>query len=64
MSKREHRRFTGEQTPEILREANQPDVTVSEMSRRHGLAASVFYIRSKKSRSSTAVRRQLVVANN
>src|SRR6266852_4560557 len=43
MSKREHRRFTAEQKLEILREADQPGVTVSEVCRRHGLAASVFY---------------------
>jgi transposase len=43
MSKREHRRFTAEQKLEILREADQPGVTVSEVCRRHGLAPSVFY---------------------
>jgi transposase-like protein len=43
MSKREHRRFTAEQKLEILREADQPGVTVSEVCRRHGLAASMFY---------------------
>ena len=43
MSKREHRRFTAEQKIEILREADQPGVTISEVCRRHGLAASVFY---------------------
>ena len=41
MSKKEHRRFTAEQKLEILREADQPGV--SEVCRRHGLAASVFY---------------------
>jgi len=43
MSKREHRRFTAEEKLEILREAEQPSVTVSEVCRRHGLAPSVFY---------------------
>ena len=43
MSKSEHRRFTAEQKLEILREAEQPGVTVSEVCRRHGLAPSVFY---------------------
>lgn len=43
MSKGEHRRFTAEQKIEILREADQPGVTISEVCRRHGLAASVFY---------------------
>jgi transposase len=43
MSKREHRRFTAEQKLEILREADQPGVPVSEVCRRHGLAPSVFY---------------------
>ncbi len=33
MSKREHRRFTAEQKLEILREADQPGVTVSEVCR-------------------------------
>jgi transposase-like protein len=36
MSKRERRRFTAEQKLEILREANQPGVPVSEVCRRHG----------------------------
>jgi hypothetical protein len=43
MSKGEHRRFAAEQKLEILREAEQPGVTVSEVCRRHGLAVSVFY---------------------
>ena len=43
MSKSEHRRFTAEQKLEILREADQPGVSVSEVCRRHGLAPSVFY---------------------
>jgi transposase len=43
MSQREHRRFTAEQKLEILREAEQPGVTVSEVCRRHSLAPSVFY---------------------
>jgi transposase-like protein len=43
MSKREYRRTTAEQKLEILREAQQPGVTVSEVCRRHGLAPSVLY---------------------
>lgn len=43
MSKREHRQFTAEQKIEILRESDQPGVTVSEVCRRHGLSPSVFY---------------------
>lgn len=43
MSPGEHRRFTAEQKLEILREADQPGVSVSEVCRRHGLAPSVFY---------------------
>ncbi len=43
MSKGEHRQFTAEQKLEILREAEQPGVTVSAVCRRHGLAPSVFY---------------------
>jgi len=43
MSKGEHRRFTAEQKLEILREADQSGVSVSEVCRRHGLAPSVFY---------------------
>ena len=43
MSKREYRRFTAEQKIEILREAEQPGVAVSEVCRRHGLSPSVLY---------------------
>jgi transposase len=39
----EHRRFTAEQKLAILKEAEQPGVTISEVCRRHGLAASLFY---------------------
>jgi transposase-like protein len=41
MSKREYRRFTADQKIQILREADQPGVTVSEVCRRHGLSPSV-----------------------
>jgi hypothetical protein len=43
MSKREYRRFTAEQKIEILRAADQPRVTVSEVCRCHGPAQSVLY---------------------
>jgi transposase len=43
MSKREHRRFTADQKLEILHEADQPGVTVSEVCRRHSLSPSVLY---------------------
>jgi transposase len=43
MSKREYRRYTAEQKLQILRESEQPGVTVSEVCRHHGLAPSVFY---------------------
>jgi len=43
MNKREYRRFTAEQKIEMLREADQSGVTVSEVCRRHGLAPSVLY---------------------
>lgn len=43
MSKREYRRFTAEQKLEILREAEQPGVTVSEGCRRHNLSPSMLY---------------------
>lgn len=44
MEKRESRtRYTAEQKVEILREAEQPGVTVSEVCRRRGLAPSVLY---------------------
>lgn len=43
MSKREYRRFTAEQKLEILREAEQLGVTLSEVCRRHSLSPSVLY---------------------
>jgi transposase len=36
-------RFTADQKIEILREADQPGVTVSEVCRRNGLSPSVLY---------------------
>ena len=42
MSKGEQR-LTAKQKLEILREAEQPEVTVSQVCRRHALAPSVFY---------------------
>ncbi len=41
MSKREYGRFTAEQKLKILREAEQPGVTASEVCRRHSLSPSV-----------------------
>jgi transposase-like protein len=43
MSKREYRKFTAEQKLEILKTAEQPNVSVSEVCRKHGLSPSVFY---------------------
>jgi len=43
MSKREYRRFTAEQKIEILREAEQPGVTMSEVCWRHNQAPSMLY---------------------
>lgn len=39
----QYRRFTAEQKLSILKEAEQPGVTISEVCRRHGIAPSVFY---------------------
>ena len=39
----QHRRFTAEQKLAILKEAEQPGVTISEVCRRHGVAPSMFY---------------------
>ncbi len=64
MSKREHRRFTAEQKLEILKTADQPGVTVSEVCRQNGLAPAVFYRwRSvAKSGSAELVRLRAVIA--
>lgn len=43
MSKREYRRFTADQKLEALKLAAQPGVTVSEVCRKFGISASVFY---------------------
>jgi transposase len=43
MDKKTHRRHTAEQKLEVLKEAEQPGVTISEVCRRHSLAPSVFY---------------------
>lgn len=43
MSKREYRRFTAEQKLEILKAAEQPGVTISEVCRKHGLSPAQFY---------------------
>ena len=55
MSKGEYRRFTAEQKMEILREAEQPGVTVSEVCRRHALSPSVFYRWRAVAQSGSAV---------
>ena len=55
MSKREHRRFTAEQKLEILKTADQPGVTVSEVCRQNGLAPSVFYRWRAVAKSGSAV---------
>ena len=55
MSKGEHRRFTAEQQLEILREAEQPGVTVSQVCRRNALAPSVFYRWRAVAQSGSAV---------
>jgi transposase-like protein len=55
MSKGEHRRFTAEQKLEILREAEQSGVTVSQVCRRNALAPSVFYRWRAVAQSGSAV---------
>ena len=42
MSNGELRQLTADQKIDILREAEQPGMTISKVCRRHGLAASVF----------------------
>ena len=37
------RQFTVEEKFSIVEEARQPDTTIAEVCRRHGIAASVFY---------------------
>ncbi len=55
MSKGKHRRFTAEQKLGILRQAEQPGVTVSEVCRRNRLAPSVFYRWRAVAQSGSAV---------
>jgi transposase-like protein len=43
MGKEKGQRYTAEQKLEILREAEQPGVTISEVCRRRGVAPSQFY---------------------
>ena len=43
MSKKERRKLTADQKLQVLREAEQPGVTISEVCRRNGIAPSVFY---------------------
>jgi transposase len=43
MSKREYRKFTAESKLEILRQAEQPGVTISEVCRKNSISPSVFY---------------------
>jgi transposase len=43
MSERKYRRFTAEEKLAILKEAEQPGVTIAEVCRKHRLAPSMFY---------------------
>lgn len=43
MSKRTYRRFTAEEKMSILKEAEQPGVTVAEVCRKHSLSPSQLY---------------------
>lgn len=43
MSKREYRRFTAEAKLDVLRQAEQPGVSISEVCRRNSISPSVFY---------------------
>jgi transposase len=43
MSKRAYRRFTAEEKMAILKEAEQPGVSVAEVCRKHSIAPSLLY---------------------
>ncbi len=43
MSKREYRRFTAEQKIEVLKQAEQPGVSISEVCRKHRISPAQFY---------------------
>ncbi len=43
MARKPRRRFTVEEKLKILEEARQPNTTVAEVLRRHGLDAATFY---------------------
>ena len=43
MAKRVYRRFTAEEKMQILKEAEQPGVTVAEVCRKHGMTPSLLY---------------------
>lgn len=43
MAEKKNRKFTAEDKIQILREAEQPNVTIAEVCRKNHLAPSVFY---------------------
>ena len=43
MANRKNRRFTADEKVQILKEAEQPGVSIAEVCRKHGLSPSVFY---------------------
>jgi transposase len=43
MGRKQARRFTAEEKLRVLEEARQPQTTVAEVLRRHGLDATTFY---------------------
>lgn len=47
---RKGRRFTVDEKLKILEEARQPNTTVAEVCRRHGLSATTFYHWEKQAR--------------
>lgn len=55
MSKREYRRFTAEQKLELLKAAEQPGVTISEVCRKHALSPAQFYRWRAVAQSGSAV---------
>lgn len=49
--KKKRRQFTVEQKLKILEEARQPETTVAEVCRRHGIDGSTFYRWEKKAKA-------------